>query len=282
MSDQRTIAIIGGHGGMGRLLARMLQAQGHTLLIADVDTELTSSEAAARADVTIVSVPIDRTVGVIEDLGAALHPDALMMDVCSLKAAPVDAMLRSTSAHVIGTHPMFGPSTTSLHEQVVVCCPARPGSWQGWVEEVWGRAGARVIECDADEHDRIMAVIQVLRHFATIVFGRALTSLGVDLDRSLAFSSPIYRLELMMTSRLFAQDPALYADIEMLNPHRSHVIDAFEEAARSLGDMVRGGRRDAFIHAFTDIASFFGPFREEAMAASERVLTALAPSAPEP
>ena len=274
MTDSPTIAVVGGHGGMGSLLCRMLTGQGRRVLIADLGTDLSASEAAREADITIISVPIDRTVEVIAEVGPHVARDGLLMDVCSLKGAPVRAMLDATPAHVIGTHPMFGPGT-ALQGQVVVACPARPGPWLDWVRGMWEREGARLIHCEADEHDRIMAVIQVLRHFATIVFGRTLADLGVDLPRSLEFSSPIYRLELIMTSRLFAQDPGLYADIEMLNPHRDTVIRAFEEATSSLAAMVRGGRRDDFMESFRAIASFFGPDREEAMRASERVLTAL-------
>ena len=38
---------------------------------------------------------------------------------------------------------------------------------------------------------------------------------NVQLEQLLALSSPIYRLELAMVGRLFAQDPQLYADIIM-------------------------------------------------------------------
>lgn len=274
-SDARTIAVIGGNGGMGTLLTRMLRGQGHNVLIADVATELRPEDAARQSDVTIISVPIDRTVEVIRGVAPHVPDHALLMDVCSLKSEPVAAMLESGGSFVIGSHPMFGPATASLRGQVVVLTPGRGGDWSDWVRRVWEHEGASVIEATPEEHDRIMSVIQVLRHFATIVFGRTLTNLGIDLDRSLEFSSPIYRLELMMTSRLFAQDPGLYADIEMLNPNREQVIDAFLNAAEEMSTLVKEGDRAGFMTSFAAIAEFFGSFRDEALVASERALTAL-------
>src|SRR3954470_8390695 len=52
----RRIAIIGGHGKLGALMARLFGDLGHQVLVADVDTDLIATEAAAAADVTIVSV----------------------------------------------------------------------------------------------------------------------------------------------------------------------------------------------------------------------------------
>ena len=53
-----TVAIIGGKGGMGRAMARLFGDLGHAVMISDLDTELKPEEAAASADVVVVSVPI--------------------------------------------------------------------------------------------------------------------------------------------------------------------------------------------------------------------------------
>ncbi|WP_409950393.1 prephenate dehydrogenase/arogenate dehydrogenase family protein, partial [Gemmatimonas sp.] len=121
----RTVAIIGGHGKIGRLLARLFGDLGHRLLLVDTDTTLRGAEAAAAADVTVISVPIDRTEAVIREVGPHVREDALLMDVTSLKEAPVRAMLEATRGSVVGTHPMFGPSVHTLQGQRVVLCRAR-------------------------------------------------------------------------------------------------------------------------------------------------------------
>lgn len=266
--DRKKVAIIGGEGAMGSFLARFLGEQGHDVVVADVDTDVTPERAAGAADAVIVSVPIRATEEVIRRVGPLVREGGLLMDVTSLKQAPVRAMLESSRCEVIGAHPMFAPSVGSVHRQVVALCPARGERWLEWVRGVLLSQGAEIIVCTPEQHDRAMSVIQVLRHAATIAFGRALHQLGVDIEDSLRYSSPIYRLELIMTGRLFGQDPELYADLGLGNPHRRRAVDALEAAVEGIAEIVRTGDRDGFIAEFEKVASYFDGFSERAMAES--------------
>ena len=138
--------MIGGHGRMGALVARMFGDLGHQVIVADVDTELSAGDAAAVADVVVVSVPIDATEDVIRAVGPRVRDDALLMDVTSIKEAPVAAMLASTRASVVGTHPMFGPNVHSLQGQRVVVCRARGDEWADWVVRMLQARGLSVQE----------------------------------------------------------------------------------------------------------------------------------------
>ncbi len=263
--EPRTVAVIGGRGQMGRCMSTMFADLGHVDMIADVDTTLTVDEAATVADVVVVSVPIDVTVDVIRRIGPLVRPDALLMDVTSIKAAPLNAMMEYSRGSVVGTHPLFGPSVHSLQGQRVVLCRGRGDVWFDWVKQMLGARGLVMIEAAADEHDRAMSIVQVLVHFATEVMGHTLTSLGVDLRETLKFTSPVYLMELLMTARHFAQSPALYGAIEMSNPSTPSVVDGFVEAAKRLQAVVVEKDRDSFERLFADVGAFFGSFREEAL-----------------
>ncbi len=268
VTETRTIAIIGGAGAMGSFFARLLREFGHTVLISDINTELAPEAAAERADAVLVSVPIAATREIIERVGPRIRPGGALMDVTSLKDWPVRAMLDATAAEVVGAHPLFSPAVGTIHRQVVAICPGRGESWLGWLRALLHSAGAEIVECSPSEHDRAMAVIQVLRHAATMAFGRALRDLGVDIEDSLRFSSPIYRLELIMTGRLFSQDPELYADLGLGNANRAEIADTLERAAAAIARVVRAGDREAFISEFREIAGYFDVFSARAMAES--------------
>lgn len=75
-----------------------------------------------------------------------------------------------------------------------------------------------------------MGIIQALRHFTTFAYGVFLSKLNPDLSVILQLSSPIYRLELEMVGRLFAQDPRLYADIILANPRNTQLIRGYVES----------------------------------------------------
>lgn len=112
---------------------------------------------------------------------------------------------------------MFGPDVPSLAKQVIAYyCEGRDLSHFEWLLEqlmVWG---ARIEAITAQEHDKNMSFIQALRHLL-LLHGQHLVKENVDLASLLRLSSPIYRLELAMIGRLFAQDPQLYADIIYLH-----------------------------------------------------------------
>ena len=77
--EPRTIAIIGGRGGMGRCFDRLFTMLGHRVLVADLDTERTGVEIAAEADVVIIAVNIESTSDVIREIGPACRPGSLLI-----------------------------------------------------------------------------------------------------------------------------------------------------------------------------------------------------------
>jgi chorismate mutase/prephenate dehydrogenase len=263
--EPRTVAVIGGRGQMGQVLVRMFGDLGHHVLVSDLDTELTPTDAATAADVVIVSVPIDATEALIREIGPRVRQDALLMDVTSIKQGPVAAMMASTQASVVGTHPMFGPSVHTLQGQRVVICRARGDAWGDWVERMFEARGLTVTETTPEQHDRIMAVVQVLTHFQTQVQGLTLARIGVPLDQTLQVTSPAYLIELYVAARHFAQSPALYGPIEMRNPRMGEVTTAFRTAAAEMAEILATGDRVRFDAVFSEVRQFFGHFTDEAL-----------------
>ncbi len=263
--EPKRVAIIGGSGRIGTVLARLFGDLGHHILIADRDTALRATEAAAAADVTIISVPIDRTEEVIRDVGPQVRDDALLMDVTSIKEAPVAAMLAATRASVVGTHPMFGPSVHTLQGQRVVLCRARGDAWADWVSRTLSSRGLVITETTAVQHDRAMSIVQVLTHFQTQVLGVTLARLGVPLAETMPFTSPAYLMELYVAARHFAQEPGLYGPIEMRNPRTPEVTAAFTSASRDIAELLASGDQAAFTAMFDDVRAFFGDFTAEAL-----------------
>jgi chorismate mutase / prephenate dehydrogenase len=274
-AESRAIAIVGGKGAMGSTLAGLFTELGHRVSIADLDTELTPERAAAEADVVVVSVPIRDTAEVIRKVGPHVREEGLLMDVTSIKAAPMRAMLEATRASVVGTHPMFGPGTHTFQGQRVVVCPGRGDAWAQWVKQMLTARGLAVTEATPEEHDRMMAVVQVLNHYQTQVLGLSLSRSGVPLEQSLAFTSPAYLLEAYVTARHFAQSPDLYGAIEMLNPQTAEVTSVFCAAATEIAHILQSGDQDRFNGIFDEVRAFFGDFTEEALEQSKYLVDRL-------
>jgi chorismate mutase/prephenate dehydrogenase len=184
-------------------------------------------------------------------------------------------MMNAHSGPVIGLHPLFGPSTSTLDKQIVVAVYGRYEPACRWVADQFSAWGSIVVIADADEHDEMMAIVQALRHFATFAFGHFLSEKRIDLFRTLEFSSPIYRLELGMVGRLFAQDPGLYSEIIFASPKRKALLRQYAESINKNLTMIEQGNKERFQKEFKKIAEWFGPFSDQAMRESTYIIDKL-------
>ncbi|WP_109474476.1 bifunctional chorismate mutase/prephenate dehydrogenase [Ornithinimicrobium cavernae] len=269
--DLRHIVIVGGAGRMGRLFGRMLGLSGYEVRTLDRDDWDRADELLTDAGMVLVSVPIHDTVEVLHRL-PALPEDCLLVDLTSTKGAPVAAMLEVHPGPVLGLHPMFGPDVDNLAKQVVAYVPGRFPDASTWLLEQIRLWGARLHEVSAEDHDHAMGLIQAQRHFATFANGLHLIREDRSLDELLALSSPIYRLELIMIGRLFAQSPELYADIIMASPDNLALIERYHDRFAEALEILRAGDREAFIARFREIGSWFGPHAERFLAESQTLL----------
>jgi chorismate mutase/prephenate dehydrogenase len=274
--DSKTIAIIGGNGGMGQLLNKLFSDFGHTVRIADLDTSLTNIEAVSDADVIAIAVPIESTIDVIKEVGPHCSTDSLVFDITSTKTLPVQTMLEHCEGSVIGTHPLFGPSVHSLQGQkIAVICGRDSGGWHEWLSSMLCARGLSILDTTAQEHDSAMGIVQVLTHQTTEVLGRTIQKLNVDVHRTLEFTSPIYLMELLMAARHFAQSSELYASIQMNNPETTRVFDALQQAGSELRTIVLDKDRESFDALFAEVHEHFGNFSEQALEQSSFLIDRL-------
>lgn len=252
------IVVIGGGGGMGSMFVQHFQVSGYQVRVLEEDDWPQAEAILAGACLVLVSVPIHLTVPVIEQLEGRLPNDCILADLTSIKARPTDAMMRVHSGPVVGLHPMFGPTTAGFAKQVVVFCKGRQLDQSEWLLDQMRLWGAHLLPAGADEHDRMMAVVQAMRHFATYLYGRHLYEENVDLESVLDFSSPIYRLELGMVGRLFAQNAELYADIIFNSEEGRHIADRYLDRFQEALAMLKAGDRDAFVARFAEVKTWFG------------------------
>ncbi|MDB4989597.1 MAG: Prephenate dehydrogenase, partial [Myxococcaceae bacterium] len=274
-TESKTVAIIGGRGGLGRRMVDLFSDLGHRVLVADLDTELSASAAAAQADVTVIAVPISVTERVIAEVGPHVPEHGLLMDITSLKGSPLACMMASTRASVLGTHPMFGPGVHTFQGQRIVLCRGRGDAWAGWAEANFRARGLVVTHASAAEHDRAMALVQVLTHYQTQVLGLTLARLGSPLAEGLKFTSPAYLMELYVAARHFKQDPALYGPIEMENPLMEQIASTFREAAATVHQLLSTRDQAGFAAMFDEVRAFFGEFSEEATEKSKFMIDRL-------
>src|SRR5690606_12366601 len=95
---------------------------------------------------------------------------------------------------------------------------------------------------------------------STFVYGAHLAQEQVDVQQLLDLSSPIYRLELMMVGRLFAQDANLYADIILSEPRNFMMLRRYVRLFEQLLTDLENGEKAKFTDRFEYVRDYFGDF----------------------
>ncbi len=270
-----TVLLVGGLGSMGQYFHNWFADAGYNIRILDRHDWPNADKLCEGIELAIISVPIEVTNAVADRLGPHLPANCVLADITSIKESPLNAMLGSHGGPVVGLHPLFGPTTSTMDKQIVVVTPGRNLPACKWLIDQFSVWGSIILQVSAKEHDEVMSIVQTLRHFATFAFGQFLRRRHVDLSRTLEFSSPIYRLELGMVGRLFAQDPSLYSEIIFASPERLSLLKDFLTSLSENLAMIEKGDKDVFSSEFRKIADWFGPFSEQAMRESTYLIDKL-------
>ena len=254
----RRVTVIGGHGQMGRFFVEQLLSSGHYVDILGRDGWDNAPQLLGEADLVIVSVPIEQTVAIIKKAANYLGASTTLVDVTSIKTPIVRAMLDRHSGPVLGLHPMFGPKTNSLLAQNVVVCPGRQQSAYQWFLDFIESKGGKLIWSTPEEHDRMMTIVQAIRHFFTFGLGAFLAEEEIDLSRTLDFATPPYRMQLDLVRRLFAGNASLYLNL-MLPGERPQAISRLAATYSRLAELIELGDRATLTKEFEFACSFFKP-----------------------
>jgi len=265
------VVVIGGKGQLGKIFVDLFTRSNYQVVIIEQEDWQNSADILSSASVVIVAVPIRLTNSVIQKL-SGLSDTCILADVTSIKESPLYEMLKVHKGPVVGLHPMFGPDVTSLVKQTVIACEGRSPADYKWLLDQFEIWGAKIYSVDATAHDQAMSMVQVMRHFSTIAYGYHLMTEGADIAQLVEMSSPIYRLELIMVGRLFAQSPVLYSDIIFSNADNVDMMKRFAYRFLELLEDVETGDKDSFINMFNQVSDWFGDYAGEFLKESKLML----------
>ncbi|MGJ8581882.1 MAG: bifunctional chorismate mutase/prephenate dehydrogenase [Psychromonas sp.] len=257
--DMKRIVIIGGNGLLGQRFVEMFKLSGYEVDVLGRSNWDQAEAICSKAGLVIVGSPIDVTTDVIKQLNF-LPKDCILADITSVKDEPLTEMLAVHEGPVVGLHPMFGPDISSFAKQVIVYCDGRDSDKYQWLIEQMKIWGAHLYPVAAPTHDESMTLIQALRHFTSFVYGVHLQEVDADLEQLLDLSSPIYRLELAMVGRLFAQEPALYADIILSQKNNLTMIKRYHKHFSDAIELLENNNREEFIERFKSVTNWMGDY----------------------
>jgi prephenate dehydrogenase len=215
-----SVAIVG-NGQFGTFMAEWLAPYLEVRLLGRAD----DVSVVRKVDAVIFAVPFGALPTAIATVKPNVRPETLIMDVTSIKVAPLQLLQEAFPTHqIIVTHPIFGPQSGKNGIAglpiVVTNVSATAEVYTAICAFLRDTLALRVVEQSADQHDRDMADIQALTH----LIGRTLIRLDI---KSHDTDTRSYEQLLELCNLLRFDSFELFETIQNGNPHAKAVRDAF-------------------------------------------------------
>src|ERR1700676_3055991 len=250
----KTALIIGGRGKMGGWFAEFLASQGFRVAIADPMGGLPGFDTVAEwendpldFDLIVLATPLSATTRLLELLAQRV-PRGLIFDLGSLKTplrAGLDALVKA-GCRVTSLPPMFGPDTELLSGRHVIFIDLGNSDALAEAQELFAPTMAERVVMDLDEHDRLIAYVLGLSHAVNIAFFTALADSGEGAPRLARLSSTTFDSQLEVASRVAAESPELYYEIQRLNDFGAESLNALASAVEAVRSAVFSGDQARF------------------------------------
>jgi chorismate mutase/prephenate dehydrogenase len=246
--------VIGGRGKMGSWFAEFLASQGFRVAIADPKGGLLGYEHLADwrdhpldCDLIVLATPLSATAQLLLQL-AERAPRGLIFDLGSLKTplrAGLEALVKA-GCRVTSLHPMFGPDTELLSGRHVIFIDLGDKAALQEAQDLFAPTMAERVVMGLDEHDRLIAYVLGLSHALNIAFFTALAESGEAAPRLAQLSSTTFDSQMDVASRVAAESPELYFEIQSLNEYGIESLLALQEAVERLVAAVKTKDAGAF------------------------------------
>ena len=255
------IAVIGA-GKMGVWFAKFFLSKDYDVVLADrkkeklekqkdllVDLTTNFEEAVRDADQILLCVSINAMEEVVKAISPAVHEGQVVMDICSIKEAPVKTMHQYLKgATVLGTHPVFGPGSNGVKHKAYVLTPtnakeqAFAEKYKHWLEQ----EEAHVFIMTPKKHDELMSVVLGLPHFLGLVACETLLE-QKNLPETKKVAGTTYRMLYTLAEATALETPDLYAAVQTNLPELDKIEDTFMAKAQELLTLIKNKDTKAIV-----------------------------------
>ncbi len=248
-SPEKVYVGIYGYGGMAEQLVKVFSRAGHRVVVTGRNLEKAKALAnrykvewgepekvAKEVEWLILAVPPDAVPELVKKLAPLMRSGALISDISSVKKDLVEKVLEVLPEYIeyISLHPLFGPEVEPLGESIVVIPIKSYDYWPRLVESILASMGFEIITSTPEEHDRAMAVTQVLHHFALTALDEASKRLSEELGVDYAkFMTRSFK-NTINTIRRIRELSDVVNEIQKKNPYAEKAREKFIEVAKEL------------------------------------------------
>ncbi len=248
-SPEKVYVGIYGYGGMAEQLVKIFSRAGHRVVVTGRNLEKAKAlakrykvewgepeEVAKKVEWLILAVPPEAVPELVRKLAPLMRSGALISDISSVKKDLIEKVLEVLPEYIeyISLHPLFGPEVEPLGESIVVIPVKSYDYWPRLVENILASMGFEIITATPEEHDKAMAVTQVLHHFALTALDEAAQKLSEELGVDYAkFMTRSFK-NTLKTVRRIRELSDVINEIQTKNPYAGKAREEFITTAKRL------------------------------------------------
>jgi len=189
------VAIIG-YGGMARTLGKIISRAGYRVSISGRDLEKAGNlakelncsygepdDVITESDYVLLTLSREAFAKGYFDVIAAFMKGKVVMDILSAKREIYHLIERGSMRYgfkYISTHPLFGPLSIPYGETIVIIPSSTGLDVVNEVASFWSSVGLIPIITSYEEHEKAMAIVQVLPHIYMLALSEAVERLSKD------------------------------------------------------------------------------------------------------
>ncbi|MGF3521781.1 MAG: prephenate dehydrogenase/arogenate dehydrogenase family protein [Candidatus Bathyarchaeia archaeon] len=249
-----------GAGKMGVWFAKFCKEKGDAVILADRNAEKLAklkkeldvetadfADAVKAADRVFICVSINAFEDVVEKISPAVRKGQIVMDICSIKESPVNIMHKHLkNALVLGTHPVFGPGSSTLKRKAFILTPTTAEeqklaeNFKAWLE----KEGAHVFVMAPRHHDELMSVVLGFPHFLGVVACDTLLE-QADYAETKNVAGTTYRMLFTLAESAALETSELFATLQTSLPDVENIEKLYLQKAQEWLNLIKRKDQEA-------------------------------------
>lgn len=270
---EKSITIIGGSGGMGRVFGRYFKYHDFKVTLharneeklhdaaedLGVNYELDLKKAVVNADFVMVSIPIHSTIEVIKKIAPFMKKNSLLFDITSLKRDVYKTMSeihKKYPINCLSLHPMFGPGIKQMKNYKLIV--VKIGGTEHYNDlvndllQLFNSDGLIITETTPEIHDLMIALTLGVPHMFNILFLNLLKRVKEPLNELTRYTGTTFLLQKVFAESIIQREMEMFGEIQIMNSDFHKILDLFEDLIREYKSIIKNKDLEGFNKFFTE------------------------------
>ena len=253
IKQKKSVGIIGASGNMGKWFTEYFSENGYSVGLysrklkkkKNPKSKIFKSirDCVIHSDIIIISVPIETTNKIIDEVVKYSDNTKLVMEISSMKNQIVSNMKKlSNKSQLMSIHPLFGPGANIFKPRKFILVPIKSTQSE---KKLFSSLfpNSKLVVCNANQHDQSMAYIISLVYFLNLSFVLSLNKIPNLKD----ISGTSFTIQYLLASGIFHDTPEVISSLQISNEQFSDVLEDFMININSIENIISKRDSDEFI-----------------------------------